>query len=173
MAYSIVTNMSVMQDIKKSSYFKVNLGIVNTIDKGDNRIYNDRDKFAYHYNNLYKTTIHGQGNIGDIMFYVDHYIKGDVLAVYYNTEEFIFNHDKKMVQEKGINFYLGHIIKELETQHEERIKAAEDKKIEIKPEASAESLMKNPGAVSYEDLQAYIKAKNEKRYSVQELPKKE
>ena len=173
MGYNIVTNRSVMQDIRKCPYFRVNLGIVNTVQRSDTRIYNDADKFAFHYNNLYKTTIFGCGNIGDLMFYIDHYIKDEVLAIYYNTEEFIFKHDRALFMEKGINFYLGHLIKELETQHEERIKASEDKKIETKPEANPDILMKNPGAVSYQDLQAYIKAKNENRYSVKETPKKD
>ncbi len=166
--YSVVTNLSVMVDIKKSPYFKTNLGLVNTIEKNGDRVYNDRDKFSFFYNNQYKTTIHGQGNIGDIMFYIDHYIKDPVLAFYYNTEEFIFTHDKKMIEEKGINFYLGHIIKTIETQHEERVKEAELKKIAPIKEADPSLLTKNPGGVTYADIQAYLLKKNSERYLVQE-----
>ena len=49
------------------------------------------------------------------MFYTDLYIQQDLLAVYLNTEEFIFEFDERMVKEKGPDFYLGHILKELET----------------------------------------------------------
>ncbi len=78
-----------------------------------------------------------------------------------------------MMKEKGPDFYLGHILKELETKHEERIKSAEESKIETQKPADAESVFKNPGSVSYADLQAYLKKKQAERYSVQEPPKKE
>ncbi len=164
-----------MQDIKKSRYFRVNLGLANTMNdpKSGDRIFNERDKFQYFYNTNYKTTIYGQGNVGDIMFYVDHYIHDNVLALYLNSEEFIFEHDSKIVQEKGADFYIGHLIKRLETEHQERLKKAEEKDLEIKREVNPDLLTKNPGAVSYEDLQAYLKKKAEERILVQTEPKKE
>ena len=166
MGYSIVTNQKVNNYFKKSRYYRQNLGLVATVEKNGDRIYNERDKFAHFYNTQYKTTIYGQGNVGDLMFYTDLYIQQDLLAVYLNTEEFIFEFDERMVKEKGPDFYLGHILKELETKHEER-------KIETQKPADAESVFKNPGAVSYDDIQAYLKKKQSERYLVQELPKKE
>jgi len=175
MAYSIITNQKINGFFKTSKYFKVNLGLVNTIERNGERVYNERDKFAYFYNNQYKTTIYGQGSIGDIMFYLDYYIRQDVLAVYLNNDEFVFDFDPIMAKEKGPEFYLGHILKQVDIQHEERKKEEEEKKAtaEAKPEGNAEVLLKNPGAVNYADLEAYIKKKQAERYSVQELPKKE
>jgi hypothetical protein len=100
-----------------------------------------------------------QGNLGDILVYLDYYINEEVLALYYNQEEFIFNFDQKMVKEKGIDFYLGHLLKTVETQYDERIKEAEDKKIEVKKEGDADILKSNPGAVTYDDIKEYIKNK--------------
>jgi len=173
MGYSIVTNQKINNCFKKSRYYRQNLGLVATVEKNGDRVYNERDKFAHFYNNQYKTTIYGQGNVGDLMFYTDLYIHQDLIAVYLNTEEFIFDYDEKLMREKGPDFYLGHIIKELETKNEERMKQAEEKKIETQMPANAESVLKNPGAVSYADLQAYLKKKQSERYSVQELTKKE
>jgi hypothetical protein len=173
MGYSIVTNQKINNYFKRSRYYRTNLGLISTVEKNDTRVYNERDKFAFFYNNQYKTTIYGQGNVGDLMFYTDLYIRQDLLAVYLNTEEFIFEFDENMMKEKGPDFYLGHILKELETKHEERIKEAEEKKIETQKPADPESVFKNPGAVNYADLQAYLKKKQAERYSVQELPKKE
>lgn len=173
MGYSIVTNQKINNYFKKSRYYRQNLGLVATVEKNGDRIYNERDKFAHFYNNQYKTTIYGQGNVGDLMFYTDLYIHQDLLAVYLNTEEFIFEFDEKLIKEKGPDFYLGHILKELETKHEERVKLAEENKIETQKVADAESVFKNPGSVSYSDLQAYLKKKQSERYSVQEQPKKE
>lgn len=173
MGYSIVTNQKINNYFKKSRYYRQNLGLVATVEKNGDRVYNEKDKFAHFYNNQYKTTIYGQGNVGDLMFYTDLYIQQDLIAVYLNTEEFIFEYDDKMMKEKGPDFYLGYILKELETKHEERVKDAEEKKIETQKPAYADSVFKNPGAVSYADLQAYLKKKQSERYSVQEMPKKE
>lgn len=171
--YNIVTNSKICQAIRsKSKYFKTSLGIVNTVDKNGDRVYNDRDKFAYFYNTQYKTTIHGAGSIGDIMFYVDHYIHEDVLAVYLNKEEFIFQLDNSLLNEKGPDFYLGHILKELETKHEERVKEAELKKLEVKKESNPDILSQNPGAVTYDDIKAYLERKRSENLSVQEVPNK-
>lgn len=170
MAYNIVTNLKVINEVKKCRYFKVNLGLSATLESknSDDRILNDKDKFAHFYNTQYKTTIYGQGNIGDIRFYVDHYIKNEDLAVYYNMEEFIFNFDKQMVRDKGIEFYLGHLLKSIETEHEERIKSAEEKKIEAeKRKADPSLLAKSPGSVTYDDIKAYMEAKNRARYTQQ------
>lgn len=176
MAYQIVTNLKIMNYIKKSRYYRVNLGLANTINDpkgGDERIFNQRDKFQYFYNNQYKTTIYGQGNIADMMFYVDHYIKDDVMAVYLNNDEYIFNLDENLIKEKGPDYYLGHILKELDSQHEQRVKAQEEKKAEPIKEANPDKVIMNPGNVNYEDLQAYLKKKREERYSVEGLPKQE
>lgn len=163
--FNIVTNQKVVDEIKKCKYFKMNLGMVATVEKSGERVYNEKDKFSHFYNTQYKTTIYMKGNVGDIVFYLDHYIKEDVLAVYYNTEEFIFNFDQKMITEKGVEFYLGHIIKTLETEHEERLKAAEEKKIETKKPANPGAVINNPGAVSFDDLKAYLQEKNKNKYT--------
>jgi hypothetical protein len=167
MAYNIVTNFKIINEFKKRSrYFKINLGIVNTVDKNGNRVLNDKDTFANFYNTLYKTTIFGQGNIGDIRFFLDHYIKEDKMAVYYNEEEFIFEFDQKMIEEKGADFFIGHIIKKIETEYEGRLKEAEVKKAEPKPIGDADKLSKNPGQVTYADIKAYLDKQNSMRYNV-------
>jgi hypothetical protein len=164
MTYNIVTNYKITTELKKCRYFRVNLGLASTMDKNGDRILNDKDNFAFFYNNQYKTTIYAQGNIGSIRIYIDHFIQEDLVAFYYNTEEFIFNFDFEMVKEKGIEFYLGHLIKEIETLHEDRIKEAEEKKIETKRKADPNLLSSNPGAVNYEDVLEYMKQKSKNRF---------
>ena len=167
MAYNIVTNFKIINEFKKRSrYFKINLGIVNTVDKNGNRVLNDKDNFANFYNSSYKATIFGQGNIGDIKFYLDHYIKEDVMAVYYNEEEFLFDFDKKMIDEKGVDLFIGHIIKKIETDYSERLKEAEVKKAEPKPAGDAGKLTNNPGQVTYADIKAYLDKQNSMRYAI-------
>lgn len=164
--YNIVLKPELINELKKSKYFKQSLGLVPTIEKNGSRIYNDKDKFSYFYNNLYKTTIYMQGSIGNITFYIDYYIREDLIAMYYNTEEFIFNFDFKIVKERGIDFYMGHLLKKIDLEYQERLKKAEEEKIEVKKEGIADKITSNPGSVNYEDLKAYLDKKNKNRYSV-------
>lgn len=167
MAVNIVTNFSLISKIKTSRYFRTNLGLVATVEKGGNRKYNEKDGFSSYYNTGYNTIIYAQGNVGDIKFYTDHYIKEDVMAVYIgeNFEEFIFEWDESMFKEKGMDFYIGHLLKESESRYDEKKKNDELKKLEPRPKGNAEAIMSNPGAVTYEDLQAYIEKKRQERYS--------
>lgn len=163
---SIVSSFQTLQEFKKSRYFRVSLGLVPTIEKNGSRIYNDKDKFAKFYNMQYNTTIYGQGNVGDIKFYVDHYIKDKSFAVYTDDlQEFLFELDNLLLRDKGIEFYLGHILKTVEEEYDERVKANEIKKIEDKPIGFSDKIFSNPGNVNYEDLKAYLAEKNKSRYS--------
>jgi hypothetical protein len=166
MALHVVCGYHTVQEFKKSRYFRVNLGLVQTIDKGGRRLFNEKDKFSHFYNSQYRTTIYGQGNIGDIKFYTDHFIKDTTIAVYYNEmfEEFLFELDIDVIREKGIDFYIGHILKKVEEEYEERVKKEELRKLEEKPKGNAEMITMNPGSVTYADLKAYLENKNKERY---------
>lgn len=166
MSLFIVCGYHTVQEFKKSRYFRVNLGLVQTIDKGGRRLFNDKDKFSHFYNNLYRATIYGQGNIGDIKFYTDHFIKDHTIAIYYNQtfEEFLFETDYQTLKEKGIDFYMGHLLKSVEEQYEERVKAEELRKIQPQATGNSEMVSMNPGAVSYADLKSYLDQRNKERY---------
>lgn len=158
MSYNIVTNSQFINEIKKSRYFKVNLGLVATIEQGNGRIFNNKDKFSYFYNMQYNTTIYGQGNIGDIKFYTDVYINSPIIAVYVGDEyeEFIMNIDYNMLQQKTIDSYLGYILKNVDEQLEERINNKTTKVVEETPLGNPDILTMNPGSVKYEDIMAYM-----------------
>ena len=113
MGLHIVGSYQTINKFKTSRYFKQNLGLVATVEKNGSRVYNDKDKFSFFYNNQYRTTIYAQGNVGDIRFYGDHFIKDKTFAVYYGHtyEEFLFEFDDEINKEKGTDFYLGHILK--------------------------------------------------------------
>lgn len=163
---SIVSSFQTLQEFKKSTYFRVSLGLVPTVEKNGTRVYNDKDKFARFYNMQYNTTIYGQGNVGDVKFYVDHYIIDKSFAVYTDDlQEFLFQLDTSLIRDKGIEFYLGHLLKTVEEEYDERVKANEIKKIEDKPIGVSDKIFSNPGNVNYEDLKAYLAEKNKSRYS--------
>jgi hypothetical protein len=166
MAINVISSYQIAQEFKKSKYFRQNLGLVSTIDKGGRRIMNTADAFAAFYNTQYKTTIYAQGNVGDIRFYVDHYIKDNSMAIYIgdNFEEFLYQFDSDYASKKNIDSYLGFLLKDVDEKYEEKIKNNELKKLEPKPLGNPESILKNPGAVTYEDLKAYLEKKNAERY---------
>ena len=165
MEYNIVTNYRIIQEAKRYPHYTVSLGFSATLaDPKDatRRNYNEKDKFALFYNKRYKTTIYGQGYIGDISFYTDHYIKDDVVAIYYNFEEFIFNFDIQMCQLKGIEWYLGSLFKQIDEQRE-RKKNEEIAQTET-PVGNPYKLVPghpqyNPGSVTFDDIKAYNEAK--------------
>lgn len=167
MSYTIVTNHFVMNDIKKSKYFKRNLGLASTVEMNGDRAFNQKDQFSFWYNTNYKTTIYMQGNIGTIIFYVDMYIKDNVLAVYKNNTEKIVQHNPSIINEKGIEFFLGSIIKEIEEEQKEKDKDREEelKKPIEKPIGDFNKLKINPGAVNYEDIKSYLDQKNKDRFN--------
>jgi hypothetical protein len=167
MGVNIVTNFQIISKIKTSRHFRTSLGLVATVEKGGNRTYNEKDGFSAYYNKGYNTIIYAQGKIGDIRFYTDHYIKDPVMAVYYGegNEEFIFDWDEKIFREKGMDFYVGHMLKEVDTAYQEKLKNDEIEKQVSKPKGSAEKIIMNPGQVTYEDLQAYLEQKRKERYS--------
>ena len=163
--YNVVTRPSIILELKKSKYYKQSLGLVPTVEKNGSRVFNDKDTFSHFYNTQYNTTILRQGTIGDITFYIDYYINEDLVALYLNTEEFIFNFEHNVVKQKGIDFYLGSLFKRLENENEDRIKEAEGKKIEIKKDANPDVILSSPGNVTYDDLKAYLAKKNQNRMS--------
>jgi hypothetical protein len=167
MAYNVVTNSLVVHEIKKCRYFKINLGLASTMDKNGQRLFNDADKFAQYYNSQYNTTIYAQGNVGDIKFYNDVFIKEPMMAIYVGPtyEEFIINVDFSIISEKGIDFYLGHVLKQVEEEHEKRILENTTKKVEEKPKGNPDLITFNPGSVRYEDLKAFMEKQNAQRYS--------
>ena len=167
--YNIVTNFKIIQMIKSGSkYFKINLGLSSTSESNNSdRLYNKNDEFAYYYNTMYKANVLGQGSIGNIKFYTDHYIKEDKVAFYFKKEEFIFDFDAKLVKEKGIDFYLGHLIKTIETEYSDRLKKREEEKDEKnKVVANPDKIFKNPGSVTYADLKAYMEKQRLERLKV-------
>lgn len=175
MEYNIVTNLRLNQVIKQSSkFYTVQLGLATTkIDQAGDRQPNRDDQFAYVYSQYYKSQIHGQGFIGNIRFYTDHQIKDDVLIFYFEREEFVFEWDHQKVRSKGVDAFLGGCIKSIETEYKERIekakedsKRAEEEAKSEKPKGDPTKIAQNPGAVSYEDVKAFLRKQNEDRMKI-------
>lgn len=162
MQINIVTNLKIMQQIKNSKFFAMNLGFVSTIDKGGVRKYNDSDAFSNYYNSSYRTTIYAQGKIGNIRFYIDHHITTeDYLVIYYadNYEEFIVDFDFNILNKKSIDAYLGSIIKNIDEEYEELKNAKKLRELEKKDKGDPTKIKSNPGQVTWDDIKSYMEQK--------------
>jgi hypothetical protein len=163
MTYNIVTNYTINQTIKqKSKYYKLNLGQSITLeDRSGERVINQTDEFAIVYNHFYKTSVLKQGVVGDITFYTDHLITDNLFRFYIDREEFIYEFDQIFIREKGVDAYLGHALKVSKESYDEMMK---DKQSNKQPKkGNADKIVKNPGSVRYEDLQAYIEKSQSER----------
>ncbi len=163
--YNFVSNLGFKSELKASKYFKLSLGVASTkIDRSGERVSNDDDEFAFFWNEKYKTPIYKQGTIGDINFYTDHYMNPDEVYVIHNREVFISKIDRIMIRDKGVDFYLGHLLKKMELELKEKNK--EDEIISNKEVgADPDIITKSPGSVKYEDLKAYIEKRSRERFS--------
>lgn len=157
--YQIVTNHYVMSYIKQSEFFVTNLGVSATMDRNGDRLLNEDDKFAGSYTLQYKTHVFAQGTIGDIFFYVDYSIVDNSIAAYHKLEEFIFEFDEVWVREKGVSSYLGFLLKSIDTDYAKRKGLNQPDTNQSKKEGQPEKIMVNPGAVTYDDIKAYIQQK--------------
>jgi len=131
-------------------------------DRSGDRVQNKNDEFAFVYNYYYKSSIFKQGSIGDIVFYTDHLIMDNEFRFYIDREEFIYDLDRKMVMEKGIDSYLGYILKISKETYEEIMKNDETN-MDNSKKGDAKKVINNPGSVRYEDLKAYLDKNNSER----------
>jgi len=171
MNINIVTGPAVLEKIKKSKYYKSNLGFSATITdkKSGDRIFSTKDPFLHYYNTKYNTTANRVGNVGNVNFYIDYYIRDESIATYCEEVEYIikFNNDK--YKSVGIDSYLGFIIRTM-LENEKVVRDAKDMVVdqattqkELKPTGNSEILFKSPGNVKYEDVVKYMQEKNKPR----------
>ncbi|CAG7581344.1 MAG: hypothetical protein SLAVMIC_00795 [uncultured marine phage] len=157
--YNFVSSHIINQEFKKSKYYKVNLGRALSVKENDRRVFrvNDEDLFVKFYLQKYNAVAYSEGTIGQINFLVDHHIKGDIIVVFYKEKDFLFEHNTKLLQSKGIDGYIGSFIEEIETTYADELELAEDISIEDSSEGNSGKISINPGDVSYEDIKKYVK----------------
>ena len=160
-----ISNKSIISQFKASKLFKTDLGrsFLNTGKGGLKADLSRQEEFVQFYHG--KTNgvkLHKEGSIGQIEFYTDYTIRDQVI-VYYDQYDFTFVHNQKTMRDKGIEKYLGSIIKEVETKFLPNIKHVENEEKGISQEekmARAQNKIKtNPGMVTYDDIKELLKNK--------------
>lgn len=163
--YFVVSSYKTINYIKSSSrYYKTNLGFSVSIDMGDDKVVSDKDRFAFAWQGSKGNPIFSSGEIGNVHFYVDHSQKEPHLICVHNFEEFIFELDTIYIKEKGMDSFIGKMIKQVDekfkTPENENSSSTLPNTPEVLPQGNSEKLFKNPGQVRYEDVQEYLRSKN-------------
>ncbi len=160
--YNFVSNLGFKSELMKSKYFKTSLGVASSkIDRSGERVVNQDDEFAFFWNDKYKTPVYKQGTIGDINFYTDHYMKIDEVYVVHKKQVSIFKIEPSIIKENGIDFYLGHILKKMAAEDQNKVDSNEQEKKEADPNL----ITMSPGSVKYDDLKAYLDKRNKERFT--------
>ncbi len=162
--YNFVAKKKIIDTFKTSKHFKVNLGHSMSVDDAGQRKFqiNDKDKFSKFYFDKYRILIYSEGNIGQLNFFSDYYIDEDIVIVFFDEKDFVFVHEPHTMQDKGVDSYLGSLIKEIETKYEKEIAGSIDNNEgsdSEEPGGDPSKLSSNPGSVTWEDIQAHVKTK--------------
>ena len=82
--------------------------------------------------------------------------------LYLDREEFIHQFNYGIISEKGIDGFLGHILKISEEEYE-KINSNQNEDTNSQRIGDAEKVVQNPGSVRYEDLKAFMEKQNSER----------
>lgn len=160
--YNIVSKKNIINNFKSSSHFKMNLGrsLSKSEDKKKRRFHiNDKDKFTKFYFGKYRVALLSEGNIGSLNFFSDYYLNEDIIIVFHEETDFVFEFKMDDIKKfGGVDSYIGNIIKEIETKYKDELNLNGENSDEIADKkGDYEKLFQNPGAVSWEDIKDYHK----------------
>jgi hypothetical protein len=163
--FNFVASQRTISKIKQGSkYFTPYLGMAFTTEDKDGRKFriNDKEKFAKDYFEKSGRMAYSQGKIGSINFFVDHYITDSLVLCYYNDEEVAFEYLDHTAKEKGVDAYLGSMIKKVESIYAEEVTSKKENMTERdinQMPGDASKLYTNPGQVTYDDIKKYMQQK--------------
>jgi hypothetical protein len=166
--YKIVSSKTIVSFFNSSKYFKKSLGKIylgNVKNEMKLDLSKQEDFVKFYYEKSNGSKIFKEGNIGQIEFYTDFNIKNE-LIFFYEQWDFTFQFNKQILNDKGIEGYLGSIIKEIETNYIENLKKTQKEKEVVKElspiekiEMAKQKLKTNPGMITYDDVKEILKSK--------------
>ena len=169
MNLNIVTNTLILEKIKQIPYFKTDLGkkMRQHNRKGPSGVAFE-SQFAEKYYVENRRVLMKSGTIGTINIFTDYGISQHAISIFSNGETYNFDFNMNDFKKAGsMSAYLGALLKKIENDHKVvlpkvEIKKEESKKEEQKVNSDPSKLFNNPGKVSWDDLQEYLKLKKAK-----------
>lgn len=163
----IVGKKHFIDELGNSKYFKKDMGMSNTMVNTKTRQREMRkDTFGEWYYSKYKSLLFKSGYIGSLEFYIDYYLKEDVVGFFLDKDKNNHQYSKECnineIREKGIDNWMGDALKELD---ETLNMVKNDNQKEINNNNSQEKgdinkVFQDPGNVSWKDIVEYQKRKN-------------
>lgn len=163
--WNIIAPPNYINQIKKSEYFSKDLGQSLTVH--DTQGVNGRklrDKaFTSWYYNKYKSLLFKSGNIGLLNFFIDYYLKKDLIGFFLDDNmedhQYAVEWDQKRIDEIGINAWMGEKLKEVDDTIENII---DNKNNNEGDKGDPNKIYSNPGSVSWKDIEEFFRNKNKK-----------
>lgn len=167
--WNIIGPKLYIDQISKSKYFQKKLGRSLTLEKNNERFLrmdeddNTREIFTTWYYNNFKALIFKAGEIGPLYFYIDHFLKKEVMGFFMENEsdkhQYLVEWSQEEVNSNGIDIWLSEKLKEIDETLDYH-KNENEKEINTIKEGNANKLLSNPGGVTWEDIKKYKQNKN-------------
>ena len=158
--WNIIGTKSYIDYIENNSqYFVKILGQSITVEKNGNRELRDGNFTTWYYKN-YKAIIFKQGEIGSLHFFIDYYIKKNVIGFFMDSDlekhQYATEWDEDEIKEVGIDTWLSKKLQEIDNTIEEN----NENKIKInKEEGDSNKLTLSPGTTTWDDIKKYYENK--------------
>tara|TARA_R110000772_G_scaffold5341_4_gene19178 strand:+ start:2855 stop:3358 length:504 start_codon:yes stop_codon:yes gene_type:complete len=153
--WNITAPKHYINQIQTSKYFKQDLGrsaMIYDEKKGDKEL--REGEFTTWYYNNYKSLVVKSGFIGPLHFYIDYYIKKDILGFFLNTSlnqhQYAIDWDQERIDIIGIDSWLSEKLRTVDESLDEDTNKEHEVE-EISGDGS--KLMSNPGGASWKDVE--------------------
>jgi hypothetical protein len=147
--------------IKTSKYFRQDLGRSATVydeKKGDKEL--REGAFSTWYYNNYKSLIVKTGVIGPLHFYIDYYLKKEILGFFLNSDldkhQYAIDWDQERIDIIGIDSWISEKLREVDMSLMEDEDKEHAKKVAT---GDSSKLMSNPGGTTWKDIEAHYNKK--------------
>ena len=158
--WNIISNKYYIDYIQNNSkYFKKKLGQSITVEQNSNRELRQGNFSTWYYNN-YKAIIFKQGEIGPLHFFIDYYLKKNILGFFMENDldniQYAIEWDEDEVKEIGIDVWLSNKLQEIDNTIEENEKIKNEKTDKV---GNPEKLRTSPGSTTWSDIKEYYNSK--------------
>lgn len=157
--WNITVPQNYITKIQKSKYFQQDLGRSHTlIDPKKNEREMREGAFTTWYYNNYKSLIVKSGIIGPLHFYIDYYLKKEVIGFFLNGDskkhQYAIEWDQDLIDDIGIDSWLSDKLKEVDDILNE-VDDKDNSLVEDESSGDYNKLVSSPGSVSWKDIEDY------------------
>ena len=148
-----------IDQMSKSKYYRKSMGQSLTVERNSNRELRE-GVFTSWYHKNYQSLIFKTGEIGPLHFYIDYYLKKDIMGFFLggdeNNHQYALEWDQELINEIGIDPWISMKLQEIDETISGSDKNESDNLID---NGDSNKLKLNPGSVSWKDIEDYYNKK--------------